>query len=190
MVSEDETIAHLRQVTIGEIEHRAVVLADPDPGWPDRFEAEAVRIRAGLDAPCEVHHVGSTAVAGLPAKPTIDIVLVVDDPADEPAYVPALESIGYELRIREPDWYGHRLLRRPPAEVHLHVFGPGCPEVARMLRFRDHLRTHPGARERYARVKRKLARHDWPTVQHYANAKTEVITSILEDAEGDATARP
>ncbi len=176
---EDQALARHGGVDVGEAEPRAVILADPDPGWPTQFEAEATRIRAALGARSEVHHVGSTAVAGLPAKPIIDIVLVVGDPADESAYVPALESIGFELRIREPDWHEHRMLGRPSGTVHLHVFGPACPEVARMLHFRDRLRTDPAAHERYATVKQQLARRDWPTVQHYADAKTEVIESIL-----------
>lgn len=161
-----------------------MVLAEPDPRWREQFDSEHRRIRATLGAAAaEIHHVGSTAVPGLPAKPTLDIALVVADPTDEPAYVPALESIGYQLRIREPDWYEHRLLRRPPAEVHLHVFGPACPEVGRMLRFRDRLRAHPEDRDEYADVKRQLAEQNWPTVQHYADAKTDVICRILERSQ-------
>jgi GrpB-like predicted nucleotidyltransferase (UPF0157 family) len=177
----DPILDRLREVTVGEVEHRAVVLADPDPAWPARFEDEAGRIRGALgDAVLELHHVGSTAVPGLPAKPVIDIALVVADPADEASYVPALEAAGYELRIREPDWYDHRLLRpQGHHDVNLHVFGPECPEVARMLAFRDHLRADPADRDRYAATKRELAARDWPTVQHYADAKSEVIQAIL-----------
>ena len=61
------------------------------------------------------------------------------------------------------------------------MFGPGSPEVARMLRMRDRLRKDPKARKRYAQVKQQLAARDWPTVQHYADAKTEIIQAILED---------
>jgi GrpB-like predicted nucleotidyltransferase (UPF0157 family) len=182
-MADDPTMARMRQVTIGAIERRPVVLAEPDPAWADQFDVERRLIAGALaETAVELHHVGSTSVAGLPAKPTLDLVLVVSDPVDEPAYVPALESIGYQLRIREPDWYQHRLLRRPPAEIHLHVFGPACAEVERMLRFRDHLRAHPDDRDEYADEKRRLGARDWPTVQHYADAKTEIITRILERA--------
>jgi GrpB-like predicted nucleotidyltransferase (UPF0157 family) len=178
---DDPTMARLRQVTVGEIGHRPVALAEADPSWPEVFASEQRRIQRALSVVAmEIHHVGSTAIPEMPAKPTVDIVLVVADPTDEPSYVPTLESIGYELRIREPDWYEHRLLRRPPAEVNLHVFGHGCSEVDRMLRFRDHLRAHPADRLEYADAKRDLAARNWPTVQHYANAKTEVISRILE----------
>lgn len=181
----DPTMARVEAATIGAVEQRPIVLADPDPTWPETFDARAGAIRDALGAAAlELHHVGSTSVPGLPAKPIIDVVLVVADPADEDGYVPALEAAGYELRIREPDWYEHRTLRTVgEVGTNLHVFGPGCPEVARMLAFRDHLRAHAADRDRYAELKRELAGRRWPTVQHYADAKTEVIASILEAAD-------
>lgn len=183
----DPTLQRLEQVTVGPVEHRAVVIVVPDPAWPAQFEDEAGRIRGALRGGVRgLHHVGSTAVPGLPAKPIIDIVLVVDDPAEEAGYVPALESIGYALKIREPDWYEHRVLvaRACSPDVNLHVFGPGCPEVDRMLWFRDHLRTDPEDRDRYARTKQALARRSWPTVQHYADAKTDVVEQIMTRRTG------
>src|SRR5262249_31110694 len=138
------------------------------------------RIRAALGPRAvRVEHVGSTAVPGLLPKPTIDVVLEVPDADDEAAYVPALEGAGYVLRIREPDWFAHRLFKRPPADVNLHVFSAGCAETERMVRFRDWLRAHPSDRDRYAEVKRVLVRRDWSHMQEYAEAKTEVVESIL-----------
>ncbi|MYY08135.1 hypothetical protein GT204_04260 [Streptomyces sp. SID4919] len=166
----------------------AVELREYTPEWAAGFEEEAARMRAGLDGlPHQVEHTGSTSVPGLPAKPVIDILLIVPDSADESAYVPALEAIGYTLAIREPDWYEHRVLRKPaPApgaeSANLHVLSTGCPEIARMLLFRDWLRTHTGERDLYARTKRDLARRTWTYMQHYADAKSEVIAEILERA--------
>ncbi len=178
--ADDETMARLRAATVGEVERRPVVIVEPDRTWPDRYEREAGDIRAALgERVLELHHVGSTSVPDLPAKPVIDIVLVVSDPADEASYVPDLDAIGYELRIREPDWYEHRVLKPASRDVNLHVFGPDCEEVAAMLRFRDHLRRDADDRRRYADTKRELATHDWPTVQHYADAKTTVVRDIL-----------
>jgi GrpB protein len=74
-------------------------------------------------------------VPGLAAKPRIDVVLAVGDSADEPGYVPALEAVGYVLRIREPDWLEHRLLNRLDVAVNLHVFSSGCVEIERLLAF-------------------------------------------------------
>jgi GrpB-like predicted nucleotidyltransferase (UPF0157 family) len=112
----------------------------------------------------------------------IDINLVVADTTDENAYVPPLEAIGYKLRIREPDWFEHRLLRGYDPPVNLHVFNPGCEELERMLRFRDHLRTNDEDRELYLRTKRELAAKEWTYVQDYADAKTEIVQEILERA--------
>lgn len=133
------------------------------------------------DTAVAVEHVGSTAVPGLKAKPIIDIVLAVHDSADETSYVPALEDIGYTLRIREPDWFEHRVLTRQHPAVNLHVFTAGASEMTRMLRFRDHLRRHPADRERYAAAKQGLARRTWRYVNDYADAKDDVI-AMIQDA--------
>ena len=127
---------------------------------------------------------GSTSVPGLAAKPVIDIVLVVADSADENTYVPALESAGYHVRTREPEWYQHRLLKGPDTNVNLHVFSSGCPEIDRMLMFRDWLRGNAGDRDLYERTKRQLAQGEWNKVQEYADAKTLVVNEILERARG------
>ena len=160
-----------------------VVLADYDPIWPHWFESAAFRIKEALgDTALEIHHVGSTSVRGLAAKPLIDINLVVPDTTKEGTYVPPLEAIGYELRIREPDWYEHRMLRGFDPPVNLHVFNPGCEEVQTMLVFRDWLRTHDDDRELYERTKRALAAQNWEYVQNYTDRKTEVVHEILARA--------
>ena len=167
-----------------------IVLADYDPAWPRRYRREADRVRALLgERALGVEHVGSTSVPGLAAKPIIDIVLVVADSADERAYVPALEAAGYALRIREPDWYQHRVLKGPDTDINLHVFSRDCPEVQRMLAFRDRLRANRSDRERYERAKRELAERDWKYVQNYADAKTAVVEEIVARAR-EAAAGP
>src|SRR6266487_3043944 len=161
-------------------QYQKIVIAEYDPQWPRRFEQAAERIRAALgDKVLQLDHVGSTSVPGLPAKPLIDINLVVGDTTDEDAYVPPLEAIGYELRLREPDWYEHRLLRGYDPPVNLHVFPQGCEEVERMLRFRDRLRANEADRELYERTKRELAASEWKYVQNYADAKSAVVAEIL-----------
>jgi GrpB-like predicted nucleotidyltransferase (UPF0157 family) len=160
MRSEEE----LRAALVGDAlpSSGPVVLADYDPEWRRLFEREADRIRDALGARAlQIEHAGSTAVPGLAAKPIIDIVLVVADSSDEAAYVPALESAGYLLRVREPDWFQHRLLKGPDANVNVHVFSPGCAEIERMLLFRDWLRSNAADRELYERAKRELARQEW-----------------------------
>jgi GrpB-like predicted nucleotidyltransferase (UPF0157 family) len=167
-----------------------IVIANYDPEWPALFEREATRIRAALGDQVQVlEHAGSTSVPGLAAKPRIDIVLAVPDSADEPSYVPDLEAAGYVLRIREPDWYEHRVFKGPDTDVNLHVFTVGCPEIERMLLFRDWLRANASDRQLYERVKRELARKRWKYTQNYADAKTEVVEEILTRAREKSSER-
>ena len=129
-------------------------------------------------------HVGSTSVPGLSAKPIIDMVLAVADSADELSYIPPLEAEGFVLRIREPDWFQHRLLKAPEVDGNLHVFSGGCDEIDRMLRFRNWLRIHDEDRHLYEKIKRELAARTWNDVQNYADAKSAVIGEILMRAGG------
>jgi GrpB-like predicted nucleotidyltransferase (UPF0157 family) len=177
--------AELHSALVGDAKPSSgpVVLVDYDPEWPRLFAHEAERIRAALgERVLLVEHVGSTSVPGLAAKPIIDIVLVVADSADEAAYVPALEAAGYVLRIREPDWFEHRLLKGPDANANVHVFSADCQETERMLMFRDWVRENAADRELYERTKRELAQQEWTYVQHYADAKSEVVEAIIARA--------
>lgn len=129
----------------------------------------------------ELEHVGSTAVPGLWAKPVIDLVLTVDDSADEPAYVPALEAAGFTLGIREPAWEQHRMLRRRWPRANLHVFSRGSVEPQRERAFRDWLIAHDDDRERYGALKRSLTvAQAFDTVADYNNAKAGLIYDIYE----------
>jgi GrpB-like predicted nucleotidyltransferase (UPF0157 family) len=92
-------------------------------------------------------------------------VLVVADSAQEDTYLPALESAGFVLRIREPGWYEHRMFKGPDTDINLHVFSAGYPEIDRMLMFRDWLRGNASDCDLYARTKLALARQDWARVQ-------------------------
>lgn len=160
-----------------------IQLVEYDPEWPRLFETLARGIREALgERVLLLEHAGSTSISGLAAKPIIDIDLVVADSSDEASYVPDLERIGYVLRIREPDWYEHRLLKYGNPNANLHVFSRGSPEVERMLLFRDWLRTHDEDRALYEQTKRELASRDWAYVQGYADAKAEVVAAIIARA--------
>jgi len=179
------TEEQIRTHTIGELQPLAgrIPIADYDPQWPELFEREAGRIRGALGGRAlRVEHTGSTSVPGLVAKPIIDVLLVVADSRHEAAYAPALEAVGYVLRIRETNWHEHRMFKGPDTEINLHVFSSGCPEIDRMLAFRDWLRNDAADRDLYARTKLALAREEWKYVQNYADAKTAVVEEILARA--------
>ena len=165
-----------------------ILIVDYDPQWPALYGREADRIRAALGSRAlRIEHVGSTSVPGLVAKPIIDILLAVTDSADEAMYRPALEARGYLLRIRECHWYEHRMFRGPDTKINLHVFSSGCPEIDRMLMFRDWLRNSATDRDRYSRTKLALGQREWKDVQEYADAKTIVVEEILRRANASRT---
>jgi GrpB-like predicted nucleotidyltransferase (UPF0157 family) len=154
-----------------------------NPRWPCVFEEQKLRIATALKelALC-IDHVGSTAVPGLPAKPVIDIHLTVPDSADEAAYGPALEKVAFELVVREPEWFEHRMYRAIDPDVNLHVFSAGCPELDRCRLFRDWMRISEADRVSYCAMKQALTKHDWQSVDDYAAAKGDVIARIMARA--------
>ncbi|PWJ24993.1 GrpB-like predicted nucleotidyltransferase (UPF0157 family) [Branchiibius hedensis] len=165
---------------IGGIEKRELVLADPDPDWPRIFQIHEYRIRTALGSTAvSVEHIGSTAVPGLAAKPIIDILVLVHDITAEEDYLPPLVNAGYVVRVREP---GHRLVRTPSLDTHVHILQVGDPAAADYLLLRDHLRTDEADRLLYERVKRDLLARSWEDMNAYADAKTEVIAAIKQRA--------
>ena len=163
-----------------------IELKEYDPAWTTLYEVERQKINNALNMDgIVIEHVGSTSVPGLCAKPIIDILLLVKDSSDEGSYVPDLEKAGYAMRIREPDWHGHRMLKGTEPEVNLHVFSVGCDEARRMIDFRDWLRTHEDDRNLYAETKRHLVRKKWKYLQNYADAKSEVVCEILKHISTD-----
>jgi len=160
---------------IGGVERRDIVIADYDASWPRRFEVERNRIAGALGSRAlRIEHIGSTAVPGLAAKPIVDILVDVARLEDAD-----LARAGYVLRVREDD---HRMFRTPELDVHVHVWPTGHPDIAAQLAFRDRLRTSPEDRRAYEALKRELATRDWADMNHYADAKGELIREILRRA--------
>jgi GrpB-like predicted nucleotidyltransferase (UPF0157 family) len=163
-----------------------VRVADPDPAWAESFSVLAARVRGALgERALTVDHVGSTSVAGLPAKPIIDIDVIVADPADEAAYVPALEGAGFQLVVREPWWQEHRCLVHSDPRCNLHVFGPDAAEPVRHRIFRDWLRSHPEDLALYRDAKLAAAAAANAAGEHvmqYNARKESVIREIYDRA--------
>ncbi len=155
-----------------------------DPGWASAYERHRDRIRGAVGpVAVSVEHIGSTSVPGLAAKPIIDILMTIPDITAEEDYVVPLRAAGYDLRVREP---GHRMLRTPERDVHVHVLEPDDPAAGDYLVFRDHLRADASDRAWYEHTKRELASRDWPDMNAYAEAKTSVVEEIKRRARSRA----
>jgi GrpB-like predicted nucleotidyltransferase (UPF0157 family) len=178
MLSPDEDHdKYLDSVLIGGREPAAIVIADYDSAWPERFADLQVRVKQALGAEAlSVEHIGSTSVPGLAAKPIIDMLLTVRSVDDEAEYVEALEQVGFVLRVREP---AHRMFRTPERDVHLHVYSAEDQAVADYLDLRDWLRESASDRALYEATKRDLAAREWSDMNDYADAKSDVIRAVL-----------
>ena len=177
-LTEEEIIS----ATVGtpELLNNTIHLADYDPKWSLVFTKLEKEIRGVLgDKVLLLEHVGSTSVPGLSAKPIIDMVLAVSDSSDESSYVPQLETLRYVLKIREPNWYEHRVLKPQDVKANLHVFSLGCEQIERMIAFRDWLRNNPEDMKLYEATKRKLSQQIWKYTQNYADAKSAVVQEIM-----------
>ena len=174
------------EILIGGNEKREIVIVDYDAHWPEKFKEQARIVERALGKNAlAIEHVGSTSVPNLAAKPIIDILVVVEDSALEGSYLPALAEAGYVLRVREPDWHQHRMFRTPDLDVHVHIFSVGCVEIRRLLAFRDRLKSSAEDCSLYESVKRTLAQENWPDMNAYALAKSDVVEQIIIRASRD-----
>lgn len=165
---------------VGGVEKRTLNVVAYDPLWPSIFHAHLAHIDQALGNRAQsIAHIGSTSVPGLAAKPIVDILVTVADITAEEDYLSPLLRVGYELRVREP---GHRMVRTPALDVHIHLLEGRHLGVQAYLQFRNRLREHAEDRDLYARTKRELLTQDWPDMNAYADAKTEVIEVILSRA--------
>lgn len=156
-----------------------------DPRWPARYEEEADRIRAILgDQLTAIHHIGSTAVPGLWAKPILDILPVVHRIGQVDAFSPRFEAMGYEC-MGEFGIPGRRYFRKGGEERthHVHIFDEQHEEdIVRHLAVRDYLRTHPADAKAYGQLKRELAARyplDW---EAYCDGKDAFVKDLEKRA--------
>jgi len=156
----------------------AVEVVPYDPQWPERFAQEAARIRAALGENCvTVHHIGSTSVPGLSAKPIIDMVPVVKDILKVNAA--ALESLGYEGRGEMGMLFRRYFSNR---SCHLHIWEEDNPEIDKHLIFRDYLRSNPDELKRYEGLKLELAKTFRQDRASYTLSKDDLVKEMLQKA--------
>ncbi len=162
-----------------------IVVVGYDPSWPSTFESEATRLREALDGVLlEIHHVGSTAVPDLPAKPVIDMLAVVRDHEELDTRNPQMRSLGYTPR-GEFHIPGRRYFTRGADEArthHLHAYVDGHHRIHDHLLFRDYLRAHAAEAAAYAALKQRLtldAHHD---IEAYCAGKEGLIRELIAKA--------
>jgi GrpB-like predicted nucleotidyltransferase (UPF0157 family) len=161
----------------------AVVIFDYDPSWPEFFASLAHSVSEALGPVLvRIEHVGSTAVPGLPAKPIIDLDVVVQ-PADVAEAIHRLSGLGY---VHRGDLgVAGREAFTPPAGTpahHLYVCPVGSTALAEHLRFRDALRTDAGLAAEYGKIKQQLAARFGSDREGYNNAKTAFVRTVLSQA--------
>jgi len=166
-----------------------VIIADYDPDWPQRYEAERGRILAAI-APwvAQIEHIGSTSVPGLGAKPIIDIMVAVRSLDDAAHCIEPLRALGYQYHPEFEDTLPERrYFNRGPSDdhYHLHMVELDGGFWQRHLLFRDYLRAHPEAAQEYERLKRALAAQYRDDRSGYTDAKTEFITAIERKARAE-----
>lgn len=163
-----------------------VEILDWTPAWAERFERDKAELAAVLPTDVTIEHVGSTSVPGLPAKPTIDILVTTSDVDTLRANLQPLEALGYDYNPKyfadDPD---HLFLKRDTDRSrteHLHIFHRRSPSPRSDRAFRDYLIAHPKAARRYAGAKKAAAKTHPDSRGAYGQAKEPVFLELLQEA--------
>jgi GrpB-like predicted nucleotidyltransferase (UPF0157 family) len=150
-----------------------------DPNWRVEFEAEKAAVADALEPNAlAIHHIGSTSITGIYAKPVIDILVEVSDIADVDANSAALVSLGYEA-VGEFGIPGRRYFRKDDVQgdrTHqIHAFETGSDQITRHLAFRDYMLDHPDEAQEYSKLKRRLADLHPDDAEAYMDGKDDFI---------------
>lgn len=153
-----------------------------DPWWRGAFEAEAKHVAVALgENVAAIHHIGSTAIPNIYAKPVVDLLVEVEDIDEVDGRSSAMESLGYEV-MGEYGIHGRRYFRKDNPEGirthNIHAFEVGSAEVVRHLAFRDYMIAHPGDAQRYSELKRKLAEEHPQSMDGYMDGKDGFIKEM------------
>ena len=147
--------------------------------WRNIFEAEAKLIAAALGGNVvAIHHIGSTSIPGIYAKPVIDLLIEVKNITEVDSQSAAMQSLGYEV-MGEFGISGRRYFRKDNREEirthQIHIFESGSAQVKRHLAFRDYLIAHPADAQKYSELKRTLAARHSQNMDGYIDGKDEFI---------------
>lgn len=162
-----------------------VRVVEYDSAWPLEYAKEAPVVAVAL-GPCvlEIHHIGSTAIAGMPAKPLIDIMVAVRTLGPIDDYRPIMKALGYRVQPTG-DPARHCFKKGLPRTHHVHIVQRGGSDYCRMLRFRDYIASHPERASQYAELKHALARKYGTNRDLYTSSKSTFIDETLKLCDGD-----
>lgn len=159
-----------------------VYLVPHDPRWEAEFASESARLRDAVGGVViDIHHMGSTAIRGIAAKPIIDMLMVVGDVATLDEHSAAIAALGYEV-MGEFGIPGRRFFRKDDGEgirTHqIHAFAAESREIDRHLAFCAYLRAHPDEAKQYEALKRELAARFPADIRSYTDGKGALIREI------------
>lgn len=153
------------------------------PNWLEKFKTEKEILQNIFgDEALNIEHIGSTSIEGLPAKPIIDIAVMIENHKDADKFIEPLTKIGY--KYDSPSAERHFFIKGNPVEFHLSIayFDQGGFWKRQVL-FRDYLRNHPETREEYAKLKKDLLQK-YPTgKEDYIKGKSDFVQKVLLLAE-------
>ena len=167
-----------------------VTVVEYRPEWRKMFEDEKRILQTSLgEIPAQIKHIGSTAVAGLAAKPIIDVLVGLKDFSIADNVVLKIEAVGYEyIQKYEGEMPFRRFFKKEQDKIrthNIHMVRIGSEFWERHILFRDYLRQNPDVAGQYASLKKELAGCEWEDVNEYADAKTKFIKEIENKAKGN-----
>jgi GrpB-like predicted nucleotidyltransferase (UPF0157 family) len=167
------------------VKDEAVTLRAYDPSWPDRFQLEAAALHKAIGPWITggVHHIGSTAMPGMTAKPVIDIMVGVADLDESRPCIELLAPLDYCYAPYRDDVM-HGFCKPSPAKRthHLHLVPTDSARFTDVLAFRDYLRTHAEAARQYENVKLELATRYADDRNAYTDGKSDMVAALTEQA--------
>jgi len=164
---------------------RRVEVVSYNSNWKKMYKEESEKIKNTLnDIIIDIHHIGSTAIPGIKAKPVIDILAEVKDIEAVDQYNHEMEELGYEV-MGEYGIPKRRFFRKGGNKRthHIHIFQAGNEEIERHINFKEYLITHPDKRREYSKLKEKLANKYTYDVESYTNGKSDFIKEIDRKAK-------
>ena len=170
----------LRELKKGVLSLRKVEVYSYSKKWPLMFAEEVAKLKLIFgNELVDIHHIGSTSVPGLKAKPIIDIMPVVRDIKVVDKYNQKMQDIGYEPK-GENGIPGRRYFQKggDNRSHHVHIYQVGSNEIKRHLAFRDYLQRHPDVKKSYGELKERLAQQFPYNNESYINGKERLIREI------------